>query len=81
MNLGKWKSPGDILPGIFCFPQGKQKTPGANHILLWFKLWIAPGVFSFPPGNQKSPSGISPGVFCFPTNTLKSQCSDFKTCL
>ena len=57
-----------------------KKTPGAIHILLWFKLWIAPGVFCFPWGKQKTPGGISPRVFCFPRIILKSQCSDFKNC-
>ena len=78
MILGKQKTPGDIPPGVFCFPQGKQKTPSAIHIILWFKLWIAPGVFCFPWGKQKTPSGISPGVFCFPRITMKSQCTDFE---
>ena len=34
MILGKQKTPGDIPPGVFCFPQGKQKTPSAIHIIL-----------------------------------------------
>ena len=54
MILGKQKTPGDIPPGVFCFPQGKQKTPSAIHIILWFKLWIAPGVFCFPRITLKS---------------------------
>ena len=33
MILGKQKTPGDIPPGVFCFPQGKQKTPSAIHNL------------------------------------------------
>ena len=37
---GKIKTPGDIPLGVVCFPQEKQKTPGAIHISLWFKLWI-----------------------------------------
>ena len=45
---------------------GKQKTPGAIHILLWFELWIAQRVFCFPWGKQKTPGGISLGVFYFP---------------
>ena len=83
VSLWSWenkKTPGDIPPGVFCFPQGKQKTPSAVHIILWFKLWIAPGVFCFPWGKQKTPGGISPGVFCFPRITLKSQCTDFENC-
>ena len=28
---GKQKTPSDIPPGVFCFPWGKQKTPGAIH--------------------------------------------------
>ena len=46
--LGKQKTPGDIPPGVFCFPQGKQKTPGAIHNLNQSIIWIAPGVFCFP---------------------------------
>ena len=48
MILGKQKTPGDIPPGVFCFPQGKQKTPGAIHNLNQSKIWIALGVFYFP---------------------------------
>ena len=33
MILGKQKTPGDIPPGVFCFPQGKQKPPSAIHNL------------------------------------------------
>ena len=48
MILGKQKTPGDIPPGVFCFPQGKQKTPGAIHNLNQSIIYRALGVFCFP---------------------------------
>ena len=48
MILGKQKIPGDISLGVFCFPQGKQKTPGAIHNLKQSEIWMAPGVYIFP---------------------------------
>ena len=62
--LGKQKTPGDIPPGVFCFPQGKQKTPSAVQNLNQSKIWIALGVFYFPriiktPDNRiLSPRGL-----------------------
>ena len=38
MILGKEKTLGDIPPGVFCFPEEKQKTPSG----------ILTGVFYFP---------------------------------
>ena len=46
-------NPGKIPQWVFCFYQGKQKTPCAIHILLWFKSWITSGVFTFPGESKK----------------------------
>ena len=61
--MGKQKTPGDIPLGLFWFPGGKLKTPGAIHNLNQSKIWLAPGVFCFPWGKQKIPGNISPGDF------------------
>ena len=66
MILGKYETPSDIPPVVFCFPQGKQKTPSAIHNSNQSKIWIALGVFYFPWGKQKTPGGISSGAFYFP---------------
>ena len=42
------KRPGDMPPGVFCLPQGKQKSLGAIYNSYQSKIWIAPGVCYFP---------------------------------